>query len=91
MLHTSAVGTGFIPVLTTADKIKSKYPAITRVGINPTPTGAECCKRLDNPLIAKVLHTSAAGAGFIPVLTTADKIKSKYPEAAREDMKPSQK
>ena len=90
MLHISAVGTGFIPVLPTADKIKCKYPA-ARVWINPTPTATECCNHFDNPLIAKALHTSAVGTGFIPVLPTADKIKSKYPAAAREGMKPSQK
>ena len=87
VLHTSAVGTGFIPVLPIADKIKGKYPTAAREGINPTPT--ECCNHFNNPLIAKVLHTSAVGTGFIPVLPTADKIKSKYPAAAREDMKPS--
>ena len=37
VLHTSVVeGTGFIPVLPTADKIQSKYPAAARVGINHT-------------------------------------------------------
>ena len=56
------------------------------MGINPTPTLDVCCKRFDNPLIAKVLHASAVGTGFIPVLPTADKIKSKYPAAAREGM-----
>ena len=71
---------------------KSKCPAAARVGINPTPTAvAECCNHFDNPLIAKVLHISAVGTGFIPVVPTADKIKSKYPSAAREGMKPSQK
>ena len=30
---------------------KGKCPAAARVGINPTPTVAECCKRFDNPLI----------------------------------------
>ena len=59
VLHTSAVGTGFIPVLPTADKIQSKYPAAARVGINPTPTVAECCKRL----IVNGLHY--VGLGFI--------------------------
>ena len=48
-----------------------------RVGINPTPTEAECYNHLDNPLIAKVLHKSAVGTGFIPVLPTANKIQSK--------------
>ena len=32
------------------------------MGINPTPTLAECCDHFDNPLIAKVLHTSAVEA-----------------------------
>ena len=36
----------------------------------------------DNPFIAKVLHTSAVGTGFIPVLLATDKIRSKYPAAA---------
>ena len=89
VLHTSAVGAGFIPALLTADKIQSKYPEATRVGINPTPTVTECCYRSDNPLITKVLHTSTVGMGFIPVLPTTDKIQSKYPAAAREGMKPS--
>ena len=86
VLHASAVGTGFIPVLPTADKIQSKYPAASRVGINPTPT--KCCNHLDNPLIAKVLHASAVGVGFIPVLPTADKIQSKYPAAGRTGINP---
>ena len=73
VLHTSAVGAGFIPALPTADKIQSKYPAVARVGINPTPTLDVCCNHFDNPLIAIVLHTSAVGAGFIPALPTADK------------------
>ena len=55
---------------------KSKCPAAARVGINPTPTVAECCNHFDNPLIAKVLHTSAVGTGFIPVLPAADKIQN---------------
>ena len=36
VLHASTVGAGFIPVLPTADKIQSKFPAAARVGINPT-------------------------------------------------------
>ena len=60
---------------------KSKYPAAARVGINPTPTKAKCCNRFDNPLIAKLLHASAVGTGFIPVLPTTDKIQSKCPAA----------
>ena len=50
---------------------KSKCHAAARVGINPTPTVAECCNHFDNSLIAKVLYTSAVGTGFIPVLPTA--------------------
>lgn len=50
---------------------------------------AECCNHFDNPLITKVLHSSAVGTGFIPVLPTADKIQSKCHAAAREGMKPS--
>ena len=46
VLHASTVVAGFIPVLPTADKIQSKFPAAARVGINPTPTVAECCKCL---------------------------------------------
>ena len=84
VLHTSAVGAGFIPALPTADKIQSKYPAAARTGIqskypaaaregiNPSPTVTECCYHFDNPLIAKVLHTSAV-AGFILVLLTTSK------------------
>ena len=53
------------------------------MGINPTPTVAECCNYFDNPLIAKVLHIFAVGMGLIPVLPTADKIQSKCPAAAR--------
>ena len=68
---------------------KSKYPAAARVGINPTTTLAECCKRFDNPLIAKVLHSAAVGMGFIPVLPTADKIKSKCTAAAMMGINPS--
>ena len=68
---------------------KSKCPAVARVGINPTPTMAECCNHFGNPLIAKVLHTSAVGMGFIPVLPTADKIKSKCPAAAMMGINPS--
>ena len=68
---------------------KSKYSAAARVGINPTPTVAECCKRFDNPLIAKVLHTSSVGTGFIPVLPTADKMKSKCTAAALMGINPS--
>ena len=68
---------------------KSKYIAAARVGINTTPTVAECCNHFDNPLITKVLHTSAVGMGFIPVLPTADKIKSKYPAAAMMGINPS--
>ena len=86
LLHASAVGTGFIPVLPTTDKIQSKCPAAARVGINPTPT--KCCNHLDNPLIAKVLHASAVGVGFIPVLPTADKIQSKCPAAGRTGINP---
>ena len=89
LLHSAAVGAGFIPALPTADKKQSKCSAAARVGINPTPTVDVCCNHFDNPLIDKVLHTSAVGTGFIPVLPATDKIKSKYPEAAREDIKPS--
>ena len=80
---------GINPVLPTADKIQSKCHAAARVGINPTPTVAECCNHFDNPLIVKALHSAAVGMGFIPVLPTTDKIKSRYPTATREGMKPS--
>ena len=46
VLHASAVGVGFIPILPATDKIQRKYPAAGRVGINPTPTAEECCKWL---------------------------------------------
>ena len=59
------------------------------MGINPTPTVAECCNYFNNPLIAKVLHSAAVGMGFIPVLPTADKIQSKYPAAARVGINPT--
>ena len=52
---------------------KSNYPAAARVGINPTPTVDACCNHIDNTLIAKVLHTSAVEAGFIPALTATSK------------------
>ena len=52
---------------------KSKYIAAARVGINPTPTVAECYNHFDNPLIAKVLRTSTVGAGFIPALNPQNK------------------
>ena len=89
VLHTSTIETWFIPVLLTADKIKSKCTAAARVGINPTPTLTECCNHFDNPLIAKALHTSAVGTGFIPVLPTASKIQSKYHVAARVGINPT--
>ena len=68
---------------------ESKYTAAARVGINPTPTKAECCNHLGNPLITKVLYTSAVGTGVIPVLPTTDKIQSKCTAAAMMGMKPS--
>ena len=88
-MHASAVGTGFIPVLPATDKIQSKCLAAARVGINPTPTVDVCCNQFDNPLIAKVLHTSAVGTGFIPVLPATDKIQSKCPAAARAGLNPT--
>ena len=57
-------------------------PRSSEGGDNPTPTVAEYCNHFDNPLIAKVLHASAVGTGFIPVLPTADKIKNKCTAAA---------
>ena len=88
-LHTSAVWTGFIPVLPTADKIKSKCTAAAMVGINPSTTITECCNHFDSPLITKALHTSAVGTGFIPVLLTAGKNWCKYPAAARVGINPT--
>ena len=88
VLHTSTVR-GFIPALPTADKIQSKYPAAARVGINPTPTVAECCNHFDNPLIAKVLHASTVGIGFIPALPATDENKSSCPAAARVGITPT--
>ena len=87
--HFAAVGTGFIPVLPTADKIQSNYPAAARVGINHTPTVDVCCNNVENPLIAKVLHSAAVGTGFIPVLPAADKIQSNYTAAARVGINPT--
>ena len=46
VLHASAVGMGFIPVLPAADKIPNKYNAAARTGINPAPTVDACCKYL---------------------------------------------
>ena len=46
VLHLSTVGAGFIPALAAADENSSNYTAAGRVGINPTPTAAEFCKRL---------------------------------------------
>ena len=84
--HSAAVGAGFIPALPTADKIQSKYPAAAREGMKPSPTVTECCYRVDNSLITKVLHISSVGAGFIPALLTTSKIQSKYPAAARVEI-----
>ena len=42
VLHTSTVGTGFIPALAAADEKSSKCPAAGRVGINPTPAPGKC-------------------------------------------------
>ena len=52
---------------------KSNYPAVARVGINPTPTVDACSNYVDNALITKALHTSAVGAGFIPALPATSK------------------
>ena len=86
--YSAAVGAGFIPVLPTADKIQSKYPAAARVGITPTPTVAESYNHFGNPLIANVLHTSTVGAGFIPALPVTDENKSSCPAAARVGINP---
>ena len=51
---------GFIPVLPAADKILSKYPAAARVGITPTPTVTECCKRLSISGIACIRRRDGA-------------------------------
>ena len=69
---------------------KSKCHTAARVGINPTPTVTECYNHFDNPLITKVLHTSAVGTGFIPVLPIADKIQSKCHAAVRVWISPPQ-
>ena len=37
----------------------------------------------NNMMVINVLHISAVGAGFIPVLPTTDKILNKFPAAAR--------
>ena len=44
MLHSSTVGAGFIPALPTSDENLGSYHAAARMGINPTPAAAECCK-----------------------------------------------
>ena len=38
---------GFIPVLTASLYLFCISPAVGRTGINPAPTAAECCKRLN--------------------------------------------
>ena len=45
-------------------------------------------KILFKPLILRCLQHLATGAGFIPVLPTADKIQSKYHAAARTGINP---
>ena len=44
VLHSSTVGAGFIPALPTSDENLGSYHAAARMGINPTPAAAECCK-----------------------------------------------
>ena len=64
-------------------------PRSSEGGDKPHPYGGRVLQSLDNPLIAKVLHSAAVGMGFIPVLPTADKIQSKYPAAARVGISPT--
>ena len=56
---------------------------------NIVTTVAECCNHFYNPLIAKVLHSTAVVTGLIPVLPAADKIKSKCYAAARAGINPA--
>ena len=53
--------------------------ACTWDGYLSTPT----VDHANNMLVINALHTSAVGAGFIPVLPTTDKILNKFPAAAR--------
>ena len=68
-LQHSAEGTGFIPVLPTADKIQSKYSADARVGINPTPTLGKSDQYMNMYVMIPPSGTRAsAGKGFMPFL-----------------------
>ena len=40
-------------------------------------------------ILSHLQHSAAVGAGFIPVLPTADKIQSKYHAAARTGINPA--
>ena len=75
--HSTTVGMGFIPVLPTADKIQSKYPAAARAGINPAPTEDRCNTLVINAFL------------YEEGLPTADKIQSKCPPAARAGINPA--
>ena len=69
-LHTSTVGAGFIPVLPATDKNQGKRPAAARMGINPTPTAAECCKGLSISGLHRVFcdwcHPRTTGKYIVP-------------------------
>ena len=43
---------------------------------------------IDNPFIAKVLHTSAVGMGFIPVLTNNEQDTKQIPRSSEGGDKP---
>ena len=53
--HANPMRAGFIPVLPATDKIQSKYHAAARMGINTTPTAAECCKHLSISGLHRIL------------------------------------
>ena len=75
-LHASTVGAGFIPVLPATDKNQGKRPAAARMGINPTPTRAECCKGLSISGLHRVFcdwcHPRTTGKYIVPVLIIAN-------------------
>ena len=77
VLHLSTVGAGFIPALPAALYLFCVLSAAARMGINPTPTVAECCKSLSisglrrilnrgwgHPLIASKRHGAFSGAAL---------------------------
>ena len=69
---------GFIPVLPTEDKIQSKCPAAARVGINPTPTAVDCCKRLSISGIAHIRRRD----GVYPRPTNSEQDTKQMPRSS---------